>query len=300
VPRTSYKYRSTTRCNDLRNQFDYYRVFDNRSSAMPSAQNGSIIVNYDIRGSGPAALLFNHTSTSNLSWSERFLESLAEQLTIVTPDYRGTGLSTPASSEFSLSELAADGVAVLDAEGIEKAVVVGASMGGAVAQEFALNFPDRLSSLVLLGTFAGNEHFVPPDPGVMTLFEQALKAESRIERWRQMLPASYSLAFLQSHEDLALELELKGLRYTTDDTIKWHGRALSKFDAYDRLPSISVRSLVMHGTADPIIPFENGQILARKLTNSEFVALDGVGHLPAVEKPLEIADLIRNFTLRTV
>jgi hypothetical protein len=56
---------------------------------MPSVRNGFIIVNYDLRGAGTAAILFNHTSTSNLSWSERFLESLAEELTVVTPDYRG-------------------------------------------------------------------------------------------------------------------------------------------------------------------------------------------------------------------
>jgi 3-oxoadipate enol-lactonase len=264
---------------------------------MPSVQNHSMVVNYDIRGAGPAAILFNHTSTSNLSWSERFLESLAEELTIVTPDYRGTGLSSPALSEFSLADLAADGIAVLDAEGIGKAVVVGTSMGGAVAQEFALEFPGRVSSLVLLGTFAGIKHLVPPDPNVYALFERALELESKIDRWRQTLPANYSRDFLENFEDLALELELKGFRYTTDDTLRWHRQAASKFEAYDRLPSVSARCLIIHGTADPAIPFANGQILAERIPESEFVALEGVGHLPAVEKPMETADLIRRFAL---
>jgi pimeloyl-ACP methyl ester carboxylesterase len=266
---------------------------------MPNARNGSVVVNYDIRGAGPAAILFNHTSTSNLSWSERFLESLAETFTVVTPDYRGTGLSSPALDEFSLADLAADGIAVLDSEGIEKALVIGTSMGGAVAQEFALNYPRRLSSLVLLGTFAGNEHFVRPDPSVIALFEQALRLESKIERWRHALPATFSGAYLREHEDLALELELKGFRYTTEDTLRWHGQAVSKFEAYDRLRSVSARCLVIHGTADPIMPFENGQILAGRLTNSEFIALESVGHLPAVEKPLEIADRIRRFVRKS-
>jgi pimeloyl-ACP methyl ester carboxylesterase len=168
-------------------------------------------------------------------------------------------------------------------------------MGGAVAQEFALNFPGRLSSLVLMGTFAGNKHLVPPDPSVISLFERALVLESKIERWRQSLPATYSPDFLQNFEDLALELELKGFRYTTDDTLRWHGQAVSQFEAFDRLPSVSARCLIIHGTADPIIPFENGQILAGRLGNSEFVALERVGHLPAVEKPLQTANLIRRF-----
>jgi 3-oxoadipate enol-lactonase len=262
---------------------------------MPSARNGSIVVNYDIRGAGPAAILFNHTSTSNLSWSERFLESLAEELTVITPDNRGTGLSSPALSEFSLADLAADGIAVLDAEGVEKALVIGTSMGGAVAQEFAINFPDRLSSLVLMGTIAGNIDRVPLNPGAIKLFEEAMARESKIEKWRHTLPANFSRAFLHNFENLALELELKGLRYTTDDTLKWHGQATSKFDVYDQLPSLAARCLIMHGTADPILPSESGQILADRIPNSEFVALDGVGHLPAVEKPLEVADLIRRF-----
>jgi 3-oxoadipate enol-lactonase len=267
---------------------------------MPAVRNRSTIVNYDIRGAGPAAILFNHTSTSNLSWSERFLESLAEEFTVVTPDYRGTGLSSPAVSEFALVDLAADGIAVLDAEGIEKALVIGTSMGGAVAQEFAIEFPDRLSSLVLMGTFAGNEHSVPLDPSAIALFERALKLESKIERWRQALPATYSRNFLRDFEDLALELELKGLRYTTDDTLRWHAQAVRKFEAHDRLPSVSARCLIVHGTADPIMPFENGRILAGRLANSEFIALEGVGHLPAVEKPLETADLIRRFAFERV
>jgi 3-oxoadipate enol-lactonase len=267
---------------------------------MPTVRNGSIVVSYDIRGAGPAAMLFNHTSTSNLSWSERFLESLAEELTLVTPDYRGTGLSSPALNEFSLADLAADGIAILDAEEIDKVLVIGTSMGGAVAQEFALNFPDRVYSLVLIGTFAGNKHFVPADSSVITLFEQALQLESKLERWRQALPATYSRAFLENNEDLALELELKGLRYTTEDTLRRHAQAVSKFEAYDRLPSVSVRCLVMHGTVDPIIPLENGLILAGRLPNSEFVALENVGHLPAVEKPLETADRIRRFAQKSV
>lgn len=262
---------------------------------MPNVRIGSVVVNYDIRGDGPAAMLFNHTSTSNLSWSERFLESLAEEFTIVTPDYRGTGLSSPALEEFSLTDLAADGIAIFDAEEIEKALVIGTSMGGAVAQEFALHFPDRVSSLVLMGTFAGNEHLVSPDPSVIELFELATELKSKTERWRPALRANFSETFLQENEDLALELELKGFRYTTEETLRWHGQAVSRFEAYDRLPSVSARCLVMHGTADPVMPLENGQILAGRLRNSEFIALEGVGHLPAVEEPMETADRIRRF-----
>lgn len=150
---------------------------------MPTTQHESNMVNYDIRGTGSAAILFNHSGTSNLSWSERFLETLAEEFVVVTPDHRGTGLSSPASGEFSMADLAADGHAVLEAERIDdRVIVVGTSMGGAVAQEFALTYPQRVSSLVLLGTFAGMEQRIGPDPGVMDLIEQAPTAHPREAR----------------------------------------------------------------------------------------------------------------------
>jgi pimeloyl-ACP methyl ester carboxylesterase len=172
-------------------------------------------------------------------------------------------------------------------------------MGGAVAQELALNFPDRVSALVLLGTFAGNKELVPPDPSIIELFERALATKSKIERWRLALPANFSSSYLRENENLALELELKGFRHTTEDTLRWHGRAVSQFEAYDRLPAITVPCLVIHGTADPVIPFRNGAILAERLTNAQLIALEGVGHLVAVEKPLETADRIRRFA-RTI
>lgn len=123
--------------------------------------------------------------------------------------------------------------------------------------------------------------------------------KSRTERWRQALPATYSAKFLEEDEELALELELKGLRHVTEETLRRHGQAVSTFEAYDRLPALSVRCLVIHGTADPIMPVANGRILAERLAHAEYVELEEVGHLPAVERPLEVADRIRRFARKT-
>ena len=262
---------------------------------MPEVSNGKTLVNYDCRGSGPAALLFNHSGTSNLSWSERFLETLAADFSIITPDYRGTGLSSPVSSEFSIADLAVDGLAVLDAVSIDEALIIGTSMGGMVAQEFALNHPTRVSSLVLMGTAAGRSVRVPGEAWVDELFAKAFQVDDIVERWRQLLPTIYSPTYLQRYEEVALELELKGLRFTTNDTLKWHGVAVSKFDAYERLINMTTRTMIVHGTADPIITFENGEILSKRVPNCEFVSLSGVGHLPAVEQPREMARRIIKF-----
>ncbi len=266
-----------------------------RGEQVPKVSNGKTLVNYDRRGSGPAALLFNHSGTSNLSWSERFLETLAADFSVITLDHRGTGLSSPVSSEFSIADLAVDGLAVLDAVSIDEALIIGTSMDGMVAQEFALNHPTRVSSLVLMGTLAGSSVRVPAEGWVDELFAKAFQVDDIVERWRQLLPTIYSPTYLERYEDLALELELKGLRFTTSDTLKWHGVAVGKFDAYERLTNMTIRTMIVHGTADPIIPFENGEILSKQVPNGEFVSLVGVGHLPAVEQPVEMAARILKF-----
>jgi 3-oxoadipate enol-lactonase len=262
---------------------------------MPTVHFDSNRINYDIRGAGPAALLFNHSGASAVGWSERFLEALAEELTVITFDYRGTGYSSPASSAFSLSDLAADAHAILETQSIDGAFIIGASMGGAVAQEFALALPGRVRALALLGTFAGQAHVVPPSPSVLKVVEALSMSMSNIERWRRLLPTIYSASFLEHHEDLALELELKGSRFMTEETIARHGAAVSEFELYERLTSISAPTLVIHGTADPIMPVENGRILARRIIGSTYVELDGVGHLPAVERPFDVAARILSF-----
>ena len=265
---------------------------------MPTIKTDAGMIGYDVRGNGEAAILFNHSSTSSLSWSELFLETLAAKLTVVTVDYRGTGHSSPVSTPFSLLDLAADGRAVLQEERINQAMVIGTSMGGAVAQEFALAFPEQVTILVLMGTFGGQSHLLPPDATVLKLVEEFLPRwteRGKIEWWRRLLPTVYGATFLKEHEDLALELELKGSRFTTSETIARHGAAVGAFELYERLPSISAPTLIVHGAQDPIIPARNGEILAGRIPNSEYVELKDVGHLPAVERPLEVADRVLRF-----
>lgn len=256
------------------------------------------VVGYDVRGKGDAAILFNHSSTSSLAWSELFLETLAANLTIITVDYRGTGHSSLGDTPFSLRDLAADGSAVLRKERIDQAMIIGTSMGGAVAQEFALAFPEQVTALVLMGTFGGQSHFEPPDTKVLKLVEEFLPRWTefgKIEWWRRLLPTLYGTAFLKEHEDLALELELKGSRLTTGETIARHGAAVAAFESYERLPSIVAPALIVHGAEDPIIPARNGEVLASRIPKSEYVGLKGVGHLPAVERPMEVADRVLRF-----
>lgn len=102
-----------------------------------------------------------------------------------------------------------------------------------------------------------------------------------------------SAKYLAENEDLALELELRGSRFTTDETVARHGAAVGGFDAYERLPA-----LVIHGADDPIIPVKNGELLAIRIPGSVFMALEGIGHLPAVAVPLQIAGLIQDFPVR--
>ncbi|HXR60807.1 MAG TPA: alpha/beta hydrolase, partial [Solirubrobacterales bacterium] len=122
---------------------------------MPKVVVGEHELNYERAGEGEPLLLIQGMSGTHLAWGEPFLESLRERFEVVIFDNRGIGLSAPVDGPFTIVEMAKDTVGLLDALGIESAHVVGISMGGMIAQELALAWPERLRSLTLGCTYCG-------------------------------------------------------------------------------------------------------------------------------------------------
>ena len=121
-------------------------------------------IHYEIRGQGaPLALIFGYAGSSR-GWGEPFLKLLATRFRTILIDNRGTGESDKPEKPFSMADMAADAASVLDHAGVERAHVMGISMGGMIAQEFALNHPARLRGLVLGCTLCGLAHGVAGDP----------------------------------------------------------------------------------------------------------------------------------------
>jgi pimeloyl-ACP methyl ester carboxylesterase len=263
---------------------------------MPFSECTGLRIHYEVRGVGAPLLLLNHIGASQLGWRDEFLAALEEHFTLILPDYRGTGHSDKPDVPYTLRDLAQDTVGILDTLRQQRVHLLGLSMGGAVAQELVLLAPERVDHLVLVGTFCGPRKSVPPDPAVRQRFAQRAGLP-RQEQIKVVLPVYYSQAFIDSHEALLVALTARGTQETPPHTLVRQTEAVQQFDSYDRLAAIHQPTLVIHGTADPIIPCANAHILAERLPYARVVLIPGVGHVPMTEQPDCVAHLVQEFCL---
>jgi pimeloyl-ACP methyl ester carboxylesterase len=237
----------------------------------------------------PLVLLIAGMSGSMLWWEESFCRMLADGgRFVIRYDHRDTGRSVtyePGQPGYTGDDLVDDAAGVLDAYGVDAAHVVGVSMGGALAQVLALDFPERVLSLVLISTSL-------PLPGVPALPGPA----EQLMRFMATPEADYSdreavIGYLTEYSRV-----LAGRRRPFDEgairelvrrdverahnyaAAPNHGIVPDGERSREPLSSISAPTLVIHGTADPMFPLEHGEALARQISGARLVALEGAGH----------------------
>jgi len=218
-------------------------------------------------GAGDPVVLIAGQGVSSRSWSP-LLPAFGSRHRVITVDTRGVGDSEPGTdARFTTAALAEDVVAVLDAAGIDRAHVYGHSMGGRVAQWFAINHPDRLGALVLGATSGG-------DARGLTRTADVAQRMARGDG-PAMGPLFFTDAFITSHPDLVAAMFV---RPTSIHTRRLLFGASTAHDAWDRLPGITAPTLVLHGDADEVTPPGNGERLAEHIPNAAFGMLPGLRH----------------------
>src|SRR4051812_46283418 len=219
------------------------------------------MLHFSSRGEGPAVLLVMGLGLPGDAWW-RTVPVLAQSCRVVTFDNRGSGRSEAPAGPLSTAAMAADAVAVLDAASIARAHVYGISMGGMIAQELALRFPDRVASLVLAATSAGGALATAPDPETLAFLASRPSLPDEEGRWASV-PYVYSertrrLGGERIGEDFAHRFSYV---FRADGYRAQLAAALAH-DASARLREIRAPTLVLHGSEDRMIPPENGRALA--------------------------------------
>ena len=259
---------------------------------MSMARVGDANIEYYIEGSGPPLLLISGFTAQASGWSDPFVELLQRHFQTIRYSHRGTGTSDRLSGEITLRDLADDAAGILTALGIEKAHVLGVSMGGMIAQELALDHPQRVQGLVLgCTTCSGSSHShreggaVPAAPEVIALLtpEPGLSREDQVRRsW----PAVTTPEFLESHRDVMEErLRVSLINPTPIETAMRQMAAVQAFDSFDRLPQIKAPTLVLHGDRDVLVPVANAHVLKDRIRGAELHIVHGAGHLFTFEFP---------------
>jgi pimeloyl-ACP methyl ester carboxylesterase len=226
----------------------------------------------------PPVLLIMGMGASMLWWDDGFCRSLAAGgRFVIRYDHRDTGRSTtcpPGRPGYTGDDLVADAARVLDDYGIVRAHVVGVSMGGALAQLVALDFPDRVASLVLMSTSpAGAAPDLPPPTDAYRAFAADtptdLVAEVRVLAGDRPFDEERVRDLIARDEARAINPESAGNHALVEGGAPWR----------HRLGEIAVPTLVIHGSADPMFPLGHGRALADEIRGARLLILDGAGHV---------------------
>jgi pimeloyl-ACP methyl ester carboxylesterase len=192
--------------------------------------------------------------------------------------------------------LADDAASVLDSRGITSADVYGHSLGGFIALTLALQRPELVRSLVLVGTGPGGPGHEPLPQETLDTWLSAVGMPPE-EAVRRTLPTSFAPGWPEDHPDEYEHWLAARLDPPTPLDCWW-----AQFQAGGRyveegvaVEEISVPALVVHGDLDPVIPLANGRLLASRLPSAELVVLPGRGHVPMLEEPAELSSVICGF-----
>jgi pimeloyl-ACP methyl ester carboxylesterase len=242
---------------------------------------------YERRGNGEPLLLITGFAISAAVF-EPVRPLYERHFECVVYDNRGAGRSGRSPWPASIPQFAGDAVRLLDALGLESAHVYGASMGGMIAQELAIRFPERVRGLVLAGTTPGGPRAVRPAVSELAaVLGQA--AGALREPGRPWLAAMlFSESFRREQPDRVRELlRYFGLHRASAWGVNAHWWATVYHDTVSRLPLIQAPTLVMHGERDAMSPVANARMLAERIPDAELAIVPDAGHAFALERPEE-------------
>ena len=266
---------------------------------MPSIDAGGTELHYVRAGSGEPLLLIQGMSATHMTWGPSFLSPLEEGFECIVFDNRGMGLSGPAEMPFTTADMAGDVVGLLDALEIERAHVLGISMGGMIAQELALAHPERIRSLTLGATYCGGPEGTLMSPEDLQMLGAAMASGEREQVFRAMWEINLSPAFRAEESRYTAFCEMAAALPAPKEVIVQQMRACGDHDTSDRLAQIEIPTQVIHGTADRLLGVDNGIQIAA-LMSLEPQLLEDVGHMFWWEQPERSAALVREHALAPV
>ena len=259
---------------------------------MPYVTTAGATIYWEEHGAGDPLLLIMGLGAT-LEWWRRLVSILAPCYRTIVYDNRGVGRSDVPPGPYSIPVMAEDAVAVLDAAGIAAAHVFGASMGGMIAQELALNHPSRVRSLILGCTACGGPQAVPATKEVAL----ALRARADVTREQAMwVMAPYIFDASTPRERVAEDIAVRLDTTVTNDGYFAQLQGIRAWaGTHDRLAGITMPTLVIHGETDQLVPAENGRIVAKAIPHARLVMIPHASHIFFTDQFEASSDAILSF-----
>jgi 3-oxoadipate enol-lactonase len=256
-------------------------------------------LHYERAGSGEPLLLIQGMSGTHRAWGRPLLDLLERDFEAVVFDNRGIGLSPGTAEPFTIAEMAADALALLDRLEIGRAHVFGISMGGMIAQELALAAPERVRTLALGCTYCGGPGSRLMDPADFGALAEAQASGNQDRVLRAMYELNLSPGFREERGDDGYRefVTMASSLPVRRRTIELQVQAIVGHDTSSRLPELTTPTVVIHGTADRVLGYPNGPLIDSLLPDSRLETLADVGHMFWWEQPEGSAELLRAHAL---
>ena len=277
-------------------------------------QVGDIDIAYKMFGKGDPILLFNGASDGMDQWDPSFPMTLSSNHTVIAFDSRGLGNTTMGSKQYSMQQLADDAAGLLDALKIPNADVMGYSLGSFIAQKFTIMYPDKVNSLVLVGSSCGGKDHTPKPPEFIKLMSEVVnKSLNNVsisqEEMKEFVAASVGSGWIRLHPEVlenipTMQQAKPGLSPEAmnnqnnagqewEDNPNWSG-------ACDDLAKLGKPTLVITGTDDNMyVPHVNSLKIAEKIPGAWLVQIKNAGHAVMDQYPEEIGKILNTFLSTT-
>jgi 3-oxoadipate enol-lactonase len=265
---------------------------------MPKTTSNGIELYYELHGEGKPLVLISGLGYSLWQW-HRMVPLLSEHFQLITFDNRGIGQSSKPPGPYTAQLLAADTAGLLDALNIEKAIIMGHSMGGFIAQALALDFPQWVDKLILCSTNFGGPHHIPLTPQAMEVLTDVNR--DPLTRFRNGLVVSTAPGWpeknpemIQSWIEWRAANPIEPAPYQAQLSI---GLSLLPESAAfeDKLSRLNLPTLILFGAHDKVVPPANAILLAERIGKSEVVIFPDAGHFFPIEIPQAASEAVIRF-----
>ena len=250
---------------------------------MPHIKVKDIQIYYEIYGTGAQSLTLIRGLGADLSTWFPQIPELSRHFRTLVFDNRGAGRTDKPDAPYSMRQMAEDTNGLLEALDIRRTALLGISMGGMIAQEFAIHFADKLSSLILgCTTFGGSESVPPAQETLQAILAGADADEKTLQLQERAVFCDDTIA---AHRDAIAAYAAARSRFPIPpDSLARQADAIRRHDTANRLAQIQTPTLIMTGTDDRLIPPENSRLIAARIPGATLKEMPG-GHLFMVENP---------------
>jgi pimeloyl-ACP methyl ester carboxylesterase len=255
---------------------------------------GDLHLYYEVHGQGDPLLLIAGLASDSQSW-QPIVGELSRDYRVIVFDNRGAGRTSPDDVDITIPLIADDCIALVNYLGLNSVSILGHSMGGFVAMDCAIRYPDRVGALILAATSAFNSK---RNNTLLSDWVSYLESGMDLRLWfRNIFYWIFSINFFANEVALneAIRLAIEYTYPQSKEAFKKQVEAIAKFNCLQFLPNITSKTLVICGKKDLLFPPEESIVLSEKIPGARFSLIEKAAHSIHMEFPQEFTQRVRNF-----